>query len=200
MPSVVVCNPKGGSGKTTLSTNLSVALSQQGLSVTLHDLDPQKSSSDWMKSRPEQQRKISLSITEHLSDADWEVFDTPAGWPIEKLSTLAKQMNYLLIPVLPSSMDIKVSVRFLMSLNQADLLNKGWKIGMVANRVKRSTISQRTLDAFLHHLQIPFVTQIGDSQNYIKAAEHGLGIMDLPSHRVKREQIQWQKLLNWLQA
>ncbi|HFB65043.1 MAG TPA: hypothetical protein ENJ60_05820 [Aeromonadales bacterium] len=198
MPTVVVFNPKGGSGKTTLSTNLAVALSQQGKTVTLHDLDPQLSSSDWLKTRKEHQQTITLSTNESLTGSDWEVFDTPAGWPIDKLSALATEMQYLIIPVLPSSLDIKVSVRFLMSLNKADLLNGGWKIAMVANRVKRSTISQRTLDAFLHHLQIPFVAQLGDSQNYVKAAERGMGIMDLPTHRVKREQIQWQKLLAWL--
>jgi len=195
---IVICNPKGGSGKTTLSTNLAVALSRLNYSVTLHDLDPQLSCSDWIRCRNPLSNKIQLSLDFDTRALGWHIFDTPAGFLPEQLAKVSLQANYLLIPVLPSSFDIHACVRFLMSLNKADLFNRNWKIAMVANRVKTGTLSQRTLDAFLEHLQIPFISELSDSQNYVRASERGMGLLDLPPYRINKEAKKWQQILNWL--
>lgn len=197
---IIVCNPKGGAGKTTLATNLAVALANNGYQVTLHDLDPQLSALDWSRSRPQHCPEIVLSQQPDLDRSGWHIIDTPAGFESKELADLAPYASHIVIPVLPSSFDIHASVRFLMALHKADLFSYNLKMGMVSNRVKQNTLSQKTLDAFLEHLNIPFLAQINDSQNYVKASERGLGIYDLPAYRVRKELQQWQQILNWLKV
>ncbi len=200
MPGVVICNPKGGAGKTTLTTNLAVALSHQGKRVTIHDLDPQRSSLDWLTTRPDSCCSIEASTQSKYDDEHWHLFDTAAGYGIDDLQQLTAYCDHLIIPILASSFDIKAVVRFILKLNNADLLQHHWKVAMVANRVKKATISKRVLDAFLHHLQIPFIAKIGDSQNYLHASERGLGLFDLPKGKLISEMVQWNKILLWLQC
>ena len=85
MPIVVVANPKGGVGKSTLSTNVAGYFARQGHSVMLGDADRQQSSALWLKLRPPEARPIQTwDVSEDLiarppKDVTHVVLDTPAG-------------------------------------------------------------------------------------------------------------------------
>ena len=55
---ILVLNPKGGSGKTTVSTNLAAYLANEGHYTALMDYDPQASSIRWLSKRPDDCPKI----------------------------------------------------------------------------------------------------------------------------------------------
>ena len=208
MKHIYVANPKGGSGKTTLATQVASYYAGQGRRVLLADHDPQQSSLDWLKSRPE-----SCDVIEALAafrqavpeacDAEVVVHDMPAGCGAQELAEISRG-HKLLIPILPSPTDIKAGVRFLMSLNREGLNDvegqNGAEIALVANRVRTNTSYFKVLTSFLEQVNMPLLASIRDTQNYIRAMDRGVSIFDLPPSRVARDQLEWGSVINWLEA
>ncbi len=205
MLQIVIANPKGGCGKTTLASQLASYWSDKGYSVGLADHDIQQSALDWLKARPKACAEITPiaafrgdKIPAHL---DVVVHDMPAACSMSELEACSAQGMRLIIPVLPSPTDIKAGVRFLMGLNrQSWLLENDVQVALVANRVRANTNYYKTLVAFLEQVNMPLITSIRDTQNYIRAMDSGVSIFDLPPSRVKTDMAQWQDLLNWLEG
>ncbi len=214
MQRIVVTNAKGGCGKSTLAINLAAALARRE-SVSLFDYDPQGSSMQWLKLRgvrtPEihgvaAHRKALNGVTRTFQlripqDTGYVITDTPAGMHGQELAQLVQQADVLLIPVLPSPIDIHAATHFvrdLLLVGKARSYNV--RIGVVANRVRQNTVMYRALRQFLRSLNITFVTSLRDTQNYAKAAQQGLGIHELKSSTVERDLDQWLALLRWLGA
>ena len=207
MRTIMLMNAKGGCGKTTIATNLATWYADEGRKVALADYDPQKSTLDWLEARqgyagvPEIQaidatHKGSLRPAK---DTDLLVMDAPASTHGSVIDKLLKQVDTLILPVLPSPIDMRACQRFL-----GELLEKGrvsptrTQIGIVANRVRENTVIYHDLEKYLGHLEIPFITHLRESQNYIRSAELGLGIFELAPSLVYKDVVLWDALIDWI--
>ena len=207
MRRIMVVNPKGGCGKTTLATNLAGFYASQGARVALADCDPQGSSLAWLEARAGGRPRIAGFAgredrdLEPPRDCEVLIIDSPAGLHGKGLKALARQAQTVLVPVLPSPIDMRAANRFL-----ADLLGLGRvskdrvRVGVVANRVREQTRIYHALDTFLHGFRVPFVASLRDTQNYIRAAERGLSIAELAPFLVAYDRVQWTPLLGWLDS
>lgn len=206
MQKIMVLNPKGGCGKTTLATNLASLLALQGGKVAMADFDPQGSSIDWLAVRPAERPTIyHVSLDEDKDKLllplgmDYVVMDAPAAVHGKDLKRHVKRAQTLLIPVLPSPIDIRAAARFVEELLLVGRVSRQeTRIAVVANRVKEHTLIYHTLQRFLNSLDIAFLTTLRDSQNYIRAAERGLGVCELPPALAAPDVEQWQPILKWL--
>ena len=206
MPDIFIINAKGGCGKTTIATNLACHFANQQIPTVLVDRDPQKSAADWFASRPKNCTVFDL-ITRPVNEpfqADIDgavvIHDMPAGWIPEAQSPVLAPGCQLIIPLLPSPVDIKASLRFLMQIYRSGILEQNLRAGMLANRTRAHLRFHQELLTFLQRVQIPLIGTLRDSQNYIRAMENGISIFDLPARSVQKDLQQWQDILAWLSA
>lgn len=204
MRRIMVLNPKGGCGKSTLATNLASYYTQQSAPVYLVDFDVQGSSMDWLSARPDSAKAIQGVSADEKNfliphGKGVMIMDAPAGIHGKRLKLYVKRAQSLLIPVLPSPMDMRATARFIEELLLVGRVSREkTRIAVVANRVREFTRIYHSLERFLDSLSIPFLTSLRDSQNYIRAAKQGLGIFELPDYEVRHDLEQWQPLLEWL--
>jgi chromosome partitioning protein len=206
MRTIMLMNAKGGCGKTTVATNLATWYADEGLKVALADYDPQRSSIDWLEARkgyegvPEIEAIDANSGPVHpAKGTDLLVMDVPAGIHGKEINKMLLRVDSLILPVLPSPIDMRACNRFLSELLASGRVSKNQtRIGIVANRVKEQTRIYHDLEEYLGHLKIPFITHFRESQNYIKAAEEGLAIFELAPSQVYKDVILWDSLLDWL--
>jgi len=208
MRHIMVLNPKGGCGKSTLATNIaSYFAAEQGQKVALVDYDPQASSLDWLARRPADRAEI-IGVAgyedgfRHLPrSADIAVIDAPARSHGSELTELVKHAETIVVPVLPSSIDMQAVGKFLDELKTvAKVQQKGVKIAVVANRVRENTLIFEELDEYLERLRIPYVATLREAQNYIRAYTRGLGIYELPEYLAWPDLEQWEPLARWLRT
>lgn len=209
---IVVLNSKGGAGKSTLATNLAGLLASQGHAVALMDFDPQASSMRWLQKRGDEappvygvaayQRDQSVTRSFRLrlpAEIRYVVVDTPAALPVHELVQFTRGAHAILLPVLPSDIDIHAATRLIGDLLLvAKVSRRSGRLGVVANRIRERTISYRKLMKFLERLSIQRVGELRDSQNYVHASEQGLSIHELAPSRVRKDLDRWQPLLEWL--
>ncbi|MGH1543787.1 MAG: AAA family ATPase [Arenicella sp.] len=206
MRSILVVNPKGGSGKSTIATNLASYYAVWGVSTALVDLDPQMSSLEWLRNRPKSAPEIQgLNGLKGYIYPDRNtqriIYDAPARSDTNKIVKLIKMTDAVLIPVLPSMIDMRVMAKFVVELkNKYAKLNKKVPIGLVANRVNKQYRSYKVLEEFLGKLGIPIVTSLRDSQSYIKAADQGIGIFEMIPSEVETDLKQWKELIYWIEG
>jgi chromosome partitioning protein len=214
MQRILVLNPKGGSGKTTVATNLASYFASQGDRPLLSDNDPQGSSTRWLKKRkPEQAFIHGIAAFERNTrmtrawqmrippDAGHVVVDTPAAVPGQDMPEMTRGADAIIIPVLPSDIDIHAFSKCVADLLLiAKVRRDENRIGVVANRVKRNTIIYQSLMRFLDTLRIPVIATLRDSQNYVRAAEQGVGLHEMKRTMVEQDLEDWVPLLGWLRA
>jgi chromosome partitioning protein len=202
MRSILVANPKGGCGKTTLATNLAGYFVNQGQSVTLCDLDRQQSSLRWMAFRDAALPTITGYFAGNQigfglpQESDWVVLDAPAGLQGYKLSDSLRKVDKVLVPVVPSVFDMAATEDFLNSIRQ-EMRGKVRAVGIVAMRVDPRTRAAIMLEEFLRHFDMPIVGYLRNTQNYVNAAAAGASLFDPPKAKHKRDIEQWEKLLHW---
>ena len=203
----MILNSKGGCGKSTIATNLaSYYASYEGKKVTLVDFDPQGSSLDWLKVRPKILPEIlGINATKDSvrfsKDTEIVIMDVPARIEGRELAGLVKRVETIIIPVLPSPIDIRAGAKFIKELLiNGRVSRKETKVAVVANRVRENTLSYHALYAFLKSLKIPFITTIRDTQNYIHAEEKGVGIFEMAPSKVWQDLEQWDPLIKWLRS
>jgi chromosome partitioning protein len=203
MPIVVVANPKGGVGKSTLSTNVAGYFASQGRAVMLGDADRQQSSRLWLQLRPEAARTVrTWEISNDLiarppKDVTHVVLDTPAGLHGWRFKDVMRMADKVLVPLQPSIFDIYATRSFLDELAEfrhADKLN----IGIVGMRVDARTIAADKLQSFVSGLGLPVLGYLRDTQNYIHLAARGLSLFDVAPGRVEKDLQQWQGICRWL--
>jgi len=200
-------NAKGGCGKSTLCTNLASYLAyEEEAKVVIEDYDPQGSSSDWLTVRPKDNVEIKgikawESTTRVPRDTDYLLMDSPAGVTGKDLQKLVRRAQTIIIPVLPSQMDIRAVVKFIQNVLLMGQVNKNKvKIGVVANRVREFTLIYQQLEKFLKSLDFAFVAKLRDTQNYVRSAERGIGIHEMPPSSVYDDLEQWQPIIKWLKS
>jgi len=211
---IVILNPKGGCGKSTLATNLAAAYAQRGPTPAIMDYDPQGSTMAWLERRPAELAAIhgiaaykkSMQATRSWqlrvpNDTVNLLIDSPASVDHDDLRELTRDSTSILVPVLPSSMDIHAASRCI-----ADLLlvakvdRRDRKLAVVANRTRKNTKSFAKLMRFLDSLGIPIIAVLRDSQNFVHAAEQGIGLCEMQPSRVKKDVEQIEKIVSWLEA
>lgn len=210
---ILVSNAKGGCGKTTIATNIASYYASKDKVVRLFDYDTQGSSQHWNNRRSEQYAKIDVVDAARRSgshmtrswhmrvplETDVVIIDTPAGIDGPELASMLQENDFLIIPVLPSPIDIQATAYFIKDI----LLNgkarkKQIQIAVVANRVRKHTLMYHSLERFLFTLKLPFVTSFRDTQFYNKAIEKGVGILDINNAQTRIDQEQWAPLVRWL--
>ena len=214
MQRIVVLNPKGGSGKTTIAINLAACYAANGDRPALMDLDPQASSTRWLRKRPDEAAPIhgiaaferSASVTRSWqtripADCRVVVIDTPAAIDPLALPDLTRGADAVLVPVMPSEIDIHATAKCIADLLLVAKIRRSQKrIGIIANRVRGNTRVSQSLMRFLGSLDIPLIATLRDTQSYVRSAEIGLGVYEMPRWQVQQDLPQWQEMLAWLEA
>jgi chromosome partitioning protein len=203
MPVIVIANPKGGVGKSTLATNAAGALAAAGHAVMLGDVDRQQSARRWLALRPPQLPPIrgwDATATDTLrppAGTTHVVLDTPAGLHGKRLESVLRIADRVLIPLQPSLFDIQATHDFVQQL-QAHPRAARLRTGLVAMRVRDHTIAFERLQQYLATLAVPLVAALRDTQNYVQLAARGATLWDVAPSRVERDLPQWAPLLAWL--
>ncbi len=198
---ILVINTKGGVGKSTLSSNLASYFSFKGRTA-LCDFDRQMSGVRWLERRDPSRRRIdSITGWEYrgTDDYDFIVMDPPAAVARKDLVSLMARSDVVLIPVLPSPIDIYAAADFVRDLIVYGKIRTTQKpLAVVANRVRTNTVIYDKLKRFLQSLKLPFIASLRDSQNYIHASTNGIGIFEMEPMVVARDIEQWQPMLSWI--
>lgn len=208
MRAILVANPKGGCGKTTLATNLAGYLASQNHRVVMWDLDQQKSSLSWLALRSSELPTITRLGLERgeasqsiMEKNDWLVLDSPAGIHGKNLSHALKLAHKILVPIQPSVFDMVTTRDFIDRLMEEKTIQKHKAfIGIVGMRVDPRTRAASTLEQFLSQYNLPILTYLRDTMVYVNSAFNGKSIFDLPFHQAERDLKQWQPLTEWLKA
>lgn len=212
MKTILVINSKGGCGKTTLTTNLASYYASNNLESAIMDYDPQGSSLNWVQSRSPLLPKIHAanavpqrgtgmrSVGMYVPPTTRVLLvDPPAGASGMLLQDLVRKADYILVPVSPSSIDIHATANFVRELllsGGVRRLNK--RLAVVANKVRSSMPVYEPLERFLKALNLPLLTRLSDSDNYLKAVEAGLGVFELHGSGAVVQRRELMPILNWL--
>ena len=205
MPVVVIANPKGGVGKSTLATNVAGYFASRGHSVMLGDADRQQSSSLWLGLRPGAARQIATwdvnaeQIGKPPKGTTHVVLDTPGGLHGWRFNDIIKLADKIIVPLQPSVFDIFATRAFLDQLAQHRHAGK-IQVGIVGMRVDSRTIAADKLREFVDGLGLPVLGYLRDTQNYIHLAARGLTLFDVAPGRVGRDLEQWQDMCRWLDS
>jgi chromosome partitioning protein len=212
--SVLIANSKGGCGKTTLATNLASYFANRGRATALMDFDPQGSSAHWLKLRPESAAPVSgisaFSQQDHNQTRSFKnrlpwgiervVVDSPAGLAGTDLYHRISESDLVIIPILPSPIDIHSAANFIRDIQLTGILRERNKqLLVIANRVRTNTVMFRKLSQFLQQLGLPGITCIHDSQLYTRSAAQGLGISDIARSQAIQEKDRWVKIGCWIE-
>ncbi|MCR4303720.1 MAG: ParA family protein [Gallionella sp.] len=215
MLTILVINSKGGSGKTTLTTNLAGYYASKKIKTALMDYDPQGSSMQWLKMRPGHAEKIhganaappkGATIQRSAQawipvDTDVLIVDAPAGTKGLLLQELVRRTNFIVIPVAPSPIDIHATADFVKELFlYGGARTSKAKIAVVANRVRSASSVYASLERFLNSLKLPFLTSIRDSEIYLQAVEKGLGVFEMDEAVTAAERRELLPILNWVEG
>jgi chromosome partitioning protein len=208
---IVVMNPKGGSGKTTISTNLASYFSRCGEVTTLMDRDPQGSSVFWAHKRPENASDIQLvdaHNSPHNVTRSWAiqpprntevlVLDTPARPDLTNLSPLLREASAILIPVLPSEFDLHAIVNTVQHLRR--ILPSQKNIALIINRTTKSSEFKKIAYKLSNQLNLPVIAHLRDTRNYTQAASRGLGVFEMDGSHYENEKTDVLKIAEWCEA
>ena len=203
MPVIVVANPKGGVGKSTLATNIAGYFASQGHAVILGDADRQQSSRMWLSLRPPGARAIgtwdinSDHIARPPKGTTHVVLDTPAGLHGWRFNDVMKMADKVIIPLQPSVFDIFATRPFVDELAKSKNASKA-QVALVGMRVDARTIAAEKLQEFVGVLELPVLTYLRDTQNYVHLAARGLTVFDVVPGRFEKDLEQWQAICHWL--
>ena len=209
---IVILNPKGGCGKSTLATNIAAYYAGLGERPAIMDYDKQGSTIAWLKRRPEHLPQIhGIAAFKRTMQAtrSWQlrvpedtvnlVVDSPASITHDDLRELTRDSSSILVPVLPSSLDIDAASRCIADLLLVAKINRNeGKLAVVANRTRKNTRSFGRLMRFLDSLGIPIIAVLRDSQNFVHAAEKGIGLNEMQPSRVRPDVEQLKRIVDWL--
>jgi chromosome partitioning protein len=205
MRHIMVLNAKGGCGKSTLATNIAVYFAREGLEVAIADYDPQRTSLDWLAVRPPDLPKISGvpayedGLRSVARSTEVLIIDAPARVHGTELNELVRRAETILIPVLPSTIDIRASGHFMAELLELGKVSrKQARLAVIANRVREYTLIFEELDEYLTKLKIPYLASLREAQNYVRAYARGMGVLELPEYLAWPDWKQWEPILEWL--
>ncbi len=205
MRHVMVMNAKGGCGKSTLATNVATWFAREGYKVALADYDPQRTSLDWLETRPDDLPKMvgvaayDEGIRGVPRDTEVLVIDAPARTHGSEMNELVRRAETILVPVLPSPIDMKACGHFMAELLELGKVQREQaRLAVVANRVRENTLMFEELDKYLGKLKVPYLASLRQSTNYLRAFQRGMGIFELPEYLAGPDWEQWAPITKWL--
>jgi len=206
---IVILNPKGGCGKTTLATNLASYFALRGPTPTLIDFDPNGYTARWLERRPQDSRRINGIASDefalqrrrgwpfHMSKmAGPVIIDTPAALTRREITELTYDADCILVPILPSAFDVHVTTSFIAQLLLLTDFDR--PVAVIANRTRKNTRSLAMLMRVLNSIETPTIAELRNSQNYVHATALGLGIYEMPRHKVNQDIEQFDLIIDWL--
>lgn len=205
MPVVVIANPKGGVGKSTLATQVAGYYASCGHAVMLGDVDVQQSSRLWLGLRAPDLAPIATwdpgpqRLVRPPRGTSHVVLDTPAGLHGARLDEVLKMAHKLIVPVQPSLFDMMATQQFLQQL-ATQARGQRLQVGLVGMRVDARTIAADKLREFMAGYDWPVLAMLRDTQNYVHLSARGLTLFDVPASRVASDLAQWQGLCRWLDS
>ena len=208
----LVVNPKGGSGKTTIAINLASCFAAENIPTTLMDYDPQGSSLAWVRSRAQQAplihsangapqkfgrlRSLDMYVPPETQQL---IVDAPAGTAGLLLHEMLERSHCVLVPVIPSVIDIRATEAFIKDLLAVSRVRTGeLRLGIVANKVRVSMPAYQPFLHFLRSLEVKVVARLLDSDMYLRAVESGLGIFELDPGMTATERRQFAPIVDWV--
>ncbi|HLZ97682.1 MAG TPA: AAA family ATPase [Steroidobacteraceae bacterium] len=205
MRHIMVLNAKGGCGKSTLATNIAVFFAKDGHQVCIADYDSQRTSLDWLAQRPADLPPISGvpayedGLRNVARSTDILVIDAPARVHGTELNELVRRAETIVVPVLPSSIDMKACAHFMTELLEIGKVSRRQaRLALVANRVREHTLIYEELDQYLAKLKIPYLGCLREAQNYVRAYARGMGVLELPEYLASADWKQWEPIHEWL--
>jgi chromosome partitioning protein len=205
MKIVTVINPKGGSGKSTLSTQIAGYFASRGHKVMLGDADAQQSSKYWLSQRPpslpliktwDYQADLVLTA-KPPPEITRLVIDTPGALDGWRLREVVARSNLVVVPILPSAFDVQATKAFLTTLT--NLTNGGkTQVAVIGKRIDARTLSGDKLKAFLATIDVPVIGYLRDTQYYLHMVEHGLSMFDISASKIEKDLVQWQSICAYL--
>jgi len=213
MNTTLVINPKGGSGKTTVTTNLASYFAAQAIAITVMDYDPQGSSLNWLRLRQPSRNRIYAAnaapqrgmrlrgLEMHVpADTQQLVIDAPAGASGLLLQEMLSKADCILIPVAPSAIDIHATANFIRDLLLTGRIRaRNIRLAVVANKVRNSMPAYQPLERFLTSLNLPLLARLGDSDVYLKAVETGVGIFEMDPAAAEAERGDFRPVAEWVE-
>ena len=203
----MVLNAKGGCGKSTLATNIAVYFAREGHEVAIADYDPQRTSLDWLAGRPADLPKITgvpayeEGLRNVARSTEILVIDAPARVHGTELNELVRRAETIVVPVLPSTIDIKACGHFMAELLELGKVSrKQARLAVVANRVREYTLIFEELDQYLTKLKVPYLASLREAQNYVRAYARGMGVLELPEYLAWPDWKQWEPIVEWLDS
>ncbi len=207
MRHIMVLNAKGGCGKSTIATNIAGFYADEGKKVALADYDPQSSSLDWLQARPKDRPEIEAlkgfesGLKGVARGTDVVVIDAPARSHGKELTDLLNHAETVVIPVLPSTIDMQATSNFLQEVySSGRYKRKQIKVGLIGNRVRENTLIFDELDGYLEKQRSTYVASLREAQNYVRAYTRGLSIFDLPEYIAWPDWEQWDPVVKWLDS
>jgi chromosome partitioning protein len=206
MRRIMVLNSKGGSGKSTIATNLAAYYATQSANVVLADMDPQGSSMAWLEARPAGRGLIKgvragEGAPRPGRNTEVVIYDAPAAMHGKDLNALVRRAETFIVPVLPSPIDMRAASDFIAELRaNRKVANKQAKFAVVVNRARIYTRIYGELEVFLKKLRVPLLTSLRDSMNYVRCAQRGIGIHELPPYESNTDREQWKPIVSWLRS
>ncbi len=205
MRHVMVMNSKGGCGKSTIAANVAVWFASEGYTTALADYDPQRTSLDWLAQRPQDLPRIAgvAAYEEGLRstprDTEVLVIDAPARTHGPEMTELVRRAETILVPVLPSPIDMRACEHFMTELLEVGKVQREQvRLAVIANRVRENTLLFEELDKYLGKLEVPYLTALRQSANYLRAFQRGMGVFELPEYLAWPDWEQWAPVAKWL--
>lgn len=206
MPIVLIANPKGGVGKSTVATNLAGYFARAGHATMLGDLDRQQSALHWLKLRTRSLPRIASweydadNVARPPRGVTHVVLDSPAAIHGHMLKDALKLADRVIVPLQASLFDIVATQTFLEKLAERGVTKESGKCGVLGMRVDVRTRAAEQLRRFVSGLGFPVLGVLRDTQNYVHIAAHGLTLWDVAPSRVEKDLEQWSDLLHWVEG
>ena len=193
---ILVANSKGGSGKSTVATNLAAGYAQLGYQTSLVDIDPQLSSARWLSARsPDYPHITGIIGTSHATnqqldwvlrvppDAERIIIDSRGSMVGQKLYNYIDRVDDIVVPILPSSIDMESTEDYLNDIySYAGFRESNKRILLVGNRLNKRNKYYHKLGRFLKRMSKQELILLPDSYIFLRCSDEGLGVADLRAY------------------